>query len=58
MRLLGEQVIAAGMDFAGTTVGGLSGINYSPRTGDFVLISDDRIEQGSRSVLHGAYGDR
>ncbi|MGK8487896.1 hypothetical protein [Nocardia asiatica] len=26
VRLLGEQVIASGLDFQGTTVGGLSGI--------------------------------
>ncbi|MFE7742162.1 esterase-like activity of phytase family protein [Nocardia sp. NPDC057455] len=42
VRLLGEQVIASGLDFDGTTVGGLSGIDYSARTGEFVLISDDR----------------
>ncbi|MGQ4618497.1 esterase-like activity of phytase family protein [Nocardia sp. R7R-8] len=42
VRLLGEQVVASGLDFAGTTVGGLSGIDYSARTGEFVLISDDR----------------
>ncbi|MEU2104370.1 MULTISPECIES: esterase-like activity of phytase family protein [unclassified Nocardia] len=42
VRLLGEQVVASGVNFAGTAVGGLSGIDYSPRTGEFVLISDDR----------------
>ncbi|MBF6335263.1 esterase-like activity of phytase family protein [Nocardia abscessus] len=62
VRLLGEQVIASGQDFDGTTVGGLSGIDYSARTGEFVLISDDRsnknparyytarIEVGERGV--------
>ncbi|MFI9413675.1 esterase-like activity of phytase family protein [Nocardia gamkensis] len=62
VRLLGEQVIASGLDFEGTTVGGLSGIDYSARTGEFVLISDDRssknparcytarIEVGERGV--------
>ncbi|MBF6465353.1 esterase-like activity of phytase family protein [Nocardia beijingensis] len=42
VRLLGEQTIASNSDFEGTVVGGLSGIDYSPRTGEFVLISDDR----------------
>ncbi|WP_330227964.1 esterase-like activity of phytase family protein [Nocardia sp. NBC_00508] len=42
VRLLGEQVIAHDLDFAGTTVGGLSGIDYLARTGEYVLISDDR----------------
>ena len=30
------------MDFQGTTVGGLSGIDYDPASGLYVLISDDR----------------
>ncbi|MBL1077050.1 esterase-like activity of phytase family protein [Nocardia sp. 2] len=42
VRLLGEQVIAHGVDFQGTTVGGLSGIDYVARTGEYVLLSDDR----------------
>ncbi|MEU7767617.1 esterase-like activity of phytase family protein [Nocardia sp. NPDC049190] len=42
VRLLGEQVIEHNLDFAGTTVGGLSGIDYQERTGEYVLISDDR----------------
>jgi hypothetical protein len=39
--LLGEKIIPAGT-FAGTTVGGLSGIDRDPRTGGYVFISDDR----------------
>ncbi|WP_280370974.1 esterase-like activity of phytase family protein [Nocardia wallacei] len=42
VRLLGEQVLPHGLDFAGTTVGGLSGVDYSARSGEYVLISDDR----------------
>jgi hypothetical protein len=38
---LGERIIPKGM-FEGTTVGGLSGIDRDPRTGRYVLISDDR----------------
>jgi hypothetical protein len=44
VRLLGEQIIPAGL-FAGTTVGGLSGIDRDPRTGEYVLISDDRSDR-------------
>jgi hypothetical protein len=43
VRLLGEQVIPKGT-FDGTTVGGLSGIDRDPRTGGYVLISDDRSD--------------
>ncbi|WP_024805160.1 esterase-like activity of phytase family protein [Nocardia sp. BMG51109] len=42
VRLLGEQVLPHGLDVQGTTAGGLSGIDYSARTGEYVLISDDR----------------
>jgi hypothetical protein len=41
VRLLGERIIPKGT-FAGTTVGGLSGIDRDPRTGGYVLVSDDR----------------
>jgi hypothetical protein len=39
--LLGEQIIPAGT-FAGTTVGGLSGVDRDPWTGRYVFVSDDR----------------
>ncbi|UFS98087.1 esterase-like activity of phytase family protein [Nocardia huaxiensis] len=42
VRLLGERVVPFGAQFHGTTVGGLSGIDYDSRTGEYVLISDDR----------------
>lgn len=42
VRLLGEQIVPHALSFDGTTIGGLSGIDYSPRTGEYVLISDDR----------------
>ena len=45
VRLLGEQVLAPGLQFQGTTVGGLSGIDLDPRTGDYVLICDDRSDK-------------
>ncbi|MFC8047625.1 esterase-like activity of phytase family protein [Nocardia sp. NPDC057353] len=45
VRLLGEQVLPFGLEFDGTTVGGLSGIDFAARTGEYVLISDDRSER-------------
>jgi hypothetical protein len=44
VRLLGEQVLPP-MEFQGTTVGGLSGIDRDPRTGGYVLICDDRSDK-------------
>jgi hypothetical protein len=45
VRLIGETTVPHGLDFQGTTVGGLSGIDYDRRTGKWVLISDDRSER-------------
>ncbi|MFC3963971.1 esterase-like activity of phytase family protein [Nocardia jiangsuensis] len=45
VRLLGEQVLPFGLEFDGTAVGGLSGIDFAARTGEYVLISDDRSER-------------
>lgn len=42
LRLIGEQRLAWNMPFQGTTVGGLSGIDYDRASGDWVMISDDR----------------
>jgi hypothetical protein len=39
---LGEQRIAAGTTFEGTTVGGFSGLDRDRRSGEWVIISDDR----------------
>ncbi|MFG1797465.1 esterase-like activity of phytase family protein [Nocardia sp. NPDC049149] len=45
VRLLGERIVPNNLDFHGTSVGGLSGIDFDARTGDYVLISDDRSER-------------
>lgn len=45
VRLLGQRILPHGMDFHGTVVGGLSGIDYLPATGEYLLISDDRSER-------------
>jgi hypothetical protein len=41
-RFLGESVVPHALDYQGTTVGGLSGIDRDPRTGQYVIICDDR----------------
>ncbi|WP_144633691.1 esterase-like activity of phytase family protein [Bordetella genomosp. 13] len=46
LRFIGEQRIAHKLAYQGTTVGGLSGIDYDPRSGNWVMISDDRSDFG------------
>ncbi|WMX48565.1 esterase-like activity of phytase family protein [Streptomyces roseicoloratus] len=41
-RLLGEKIVPHKLDFRGTTVGGLSGVDRNRCTGEYVFISDDR----------------
>jgi hypothetical protein len=50
VRVLGEQVVGHDVEFEGTVVGGLSGIDYLSGAGEFVLISDDRSEKGPARV--------
>lgn len=45
VELVGETTLPHAMQFNGTTVGGLSGLDYDPRTGQWVVISDDRSER-------------
>lgn len=42
VRLLGERTLPHKLQFRGTTVGGFSGVDYDPRTGRYLLVSDDR----------------
>lgn len=42
LRFIGEQRIPLKARFEGTTVGGLSGIDYDAARGDWILASDDR----------------
>ncbi|MGK5081072.1 esterase-like activity of phytase family protein [Janthinobacterium sp. HLX7-2] len=44
LRLIGEQRIALKQLFQGTTVGGLSGIDYDAASNTWVMESDDRSE--------------
>ncbi|GAB3444625.1 esterase-like activity of phytase family protein [Actinophytocola sediminis] len=45
VRFLGDHVVAQYQDFEGTTLGGFSGIDRDLRTGEWVLISDDRSDR-------------
>ncbi|GHH87674.1 3-phytase [Streptomyces sulfonofaciens] len=45
VRLLGESIVPHALSYRGTTVGGLSGIDRDPCTGEYALISDDRSYQ-------------
>ncbi|MFD5243164.1 esterase-like activity of phytase family protein [Amycolatopsis sp. NPDC058340] len=42
LRLIGEQIVPNALPFEGTVVGGLSSIDFDPRTGEYALICDDR----------------
>ena len=42
LRLIGETTLAQRFNVGGTTVGGLSGIDYDAATGRYLLLSDDR----------------
>ncbi|MBC7772854.1 MAG: esterase-like activity of phytase family protein [Pyrinomonadaceae bacterium] len=42
LRYIGQSIIPTGATFAGTQVGGLSGIDYDPASGSYYAISDDR----------------
>lgn len=42
LSYIGQQIVPSGTLYAGTTVGGLSSIDYNPATGRYLSISDDR----------------
>lgn len=44
LRFIGEQRLASRLDFRDTVVGGLSGIDYNPASGEWIMESDDRSE--------------
>lgn len=70
LSYIGQQIVASGTSFQGTTVGGLSGIDFDAGTGTYYAISDDRsglnaarfynlslnIDQFTRSATPGAAG--
>jgi hypothetical protein len=46
LRFIGEQRIPLKQDFRGTLAGGFSGIDYEPRSGAWVVVTDDRSATG------------
>lgn len=48
VRLIGERDLPKDLTVGGTKVGELSGIDYDPRTGSYVLIADDTTEGPAR----------
>ncbi|SEG92357.1 Uncharacterized conserved protein [Thermomonospora echinospora] len=52
-RFLGEQRLPHRMSFEGTTVGGLSGIDYDPTTRNWYFISDDRGRHNAPRFYRG-----
>ncbi len=42
LQYIGQQIVPSGAQFQGTTVGGLSGIDYVAANGRYLAISDDR----------------
>lgn len=47
LRLIGQQILPRRLDYAGTVVGGLSGVDYDARSDSYVFISDDRTTTDS-----------
>ncbi|MGG4441678.1 esterase-like activity of phytase family protein [Brevibacillus fortis] len=45
LSFIGEKTIPFNQQFEGTTVGGLSGIHYDPKQGQWLIISDDRSDK-------------
>jgi hypothetical protein len=57
LRLIGQQILPRRVEFGGTVVGGLSGIDYDPVTNRFVLISDDRTTTDSSNAPRMYYAN-
>ena len=50
LKLIGQQVLPRRMEFQGTVVGGLSGIDYDSANKRYVLMSDDRTTTDSNNA--------
>lgn len=55
-RFIGEQRLPWRVQFQGTMVGGLSGIDYDAASGDWVIISDDRSEHNPARYYRARLG--
>jgi hypothetical protein len=60
LRFIGEQRIALKQQFHDTTLGGLSGIDYDPKTDSWVMESDDRsaVNPARFYTAHLSYDDK
>lgn len=47
LRLIGQQVLPRRLDYQGTVVGGLSGVEYDAANRRFIFVSDDRTTTDS-----------
>lgn len=47
LRLIGQQVLPRRMDYSGTVMGGLSGVDYDEAANRYLFISDDRTTTDS-----------
>ncbi|HEX8874146.1 MAG TPA: esterase-like activity of phytase family protein [Nitrosospira sp.] len=45
LSYIGQQIVPSEMRFKGTLIGGLSSLDYNPRTGRYLAISDDRSKK-------------
>ncbi len=45
LRLIGEATLPKGLDYQGTIVGGLSGLDWDPAARHWIALSDDRSEK-------------
>jgi hypothetical protein len=45
LRLIGEATLPKGLDYQGTTVGGLSALDWDPAARQWIALSDDRSEK-------------
>ena len=50
MRLIGVTTLPTGAEYAGTQIGGLSGIDYSAERDEYLLISDDPGRDGPARI--------
>ncbi|MES2611009.1 MAG: esterase-like activity of phytase family protein [Pseudomonadota bacterium] len=50
LRLIGQQILPRRMEYQGTVVGGISGIDYDEKSNQFVLLSDDRTTTDSANA--------
>ncbi len=56
LRLIGVAELGPGTEYGGTTIGGLSGIDYDQERGEYLLISDAGARVYTARLQYGAHG--